>query len=482
MNKKQLLMIIAVILGLGAFAIYFQSDQLAGDTPEPEAVEVAGATLTEGEFSEKFEKALAIIEEQYVNEVSEDELLQGAIKGMLETLEDPYSVYMSKEEANQFTEALGSHFEGIGAEVMMTDGKVTIVTPMRESPAEQAGLQPNDKILKIDGETIEGLSLSEAVMQIRGEKGTTVTLTIERAGSSELLDIPVVRDAIPIETVHYEMIEKDSLNIGLIQISSFSADTADRFKEALESLESDGMEGLVIDVRGNPGGYLDQVEDIGKLIIPDKQPIVQIQDRNGEKMRVISTLEERKAYPIVGITDKSSASASEILAGALIEGGNYDVVGEQTFGKGTVQQTLALGDGSQLKLSVYRWLTAGGNDINGEGVMPTVEVKQPDYFYAAPLSIEDPLALDTMGEQVRNAQRMLKGIGFDTGREDGYFDEQTVKAVEEFQKSNDLKVTGQIDQETASVIQEVVVENVRDKENDAQFQAALDLIIKQATN
>ena len=147
---------------------------------------------------------------------------------------------------------------------------------------------------------------------------------------------------------------------------------------------------------------LNSVEDIGKLIIPEGQPIVQIEDRSGEKMRYISSLEERKPYPIVGLTDRASASASEILAAALIEAGEYDVVGETTFGKGTVQQTIPFEDGSELKLSLFKWLTSAGNDINGKGVEPTVEVLQPDYFYTAPLTGEGLLKRDMMGEQIKS--------------------------------------------------------------------------------
>ncbi|WP_066156863.1 S41 family peptidase [Halalkalibacter krulwichiae] len=482
MNKKQVLMIIAAVFVLGVFGFYFQSSPPSVKTDSTVADEKVEETLSSKELSAKFEKALSIIQEQYVEEVSEQELYEGAIEGMLRTLDDPYSVYMDQETATQFVESLGSHFEGIGAEVSMTNGKVTIVAPFRDSPAEKAGLQPNDKIIEIDGESIDGLSLYEAVLQIRGEKGTTVRLTVERAGVNELFEIPVERGLIPIETVRKDVIERDGQTYGLLEITSFSEDTADRFQEKLMELEEQGIDGLLIDVRGNPGGYLNAVEDIGKLIIPGGTPIVQIENREGEKIRYMSNLNETKPYPIIGITDGASASASEILAAALIEGGGYDVVGEKTFGKGTVQQTIKLGDGSELKLSLFKWLTSGGNDINGEGVKPTVEVRQPDYFYSAPLSVGDVGALreDMMSEQIKNAQLMLKGLGFEPGRDDGYYSEQTKQAVTAFQRDQDLDPTGEIDEETAALIQQEVVEQVRDRENDNQFQTALELLIKQA--
>lgn len=480
-----LVMVVVIAAIVGAVA-YLSNFGLAGDNVSSPQEETASsessppATLSDEEAFAKFQQAFQLIQDRYVDEVDEEKLLQGAIEGMLGTLDDPYSVYMDPETAAEFVQSLDSHFEGIGAEVSMTNGYVTIVAPFRESPAEKAGLQPNDRILEIDGESTEGLSLYEAVLKIRGEKGTTVDLMIERPGASNVVNITVERDEIPIETVHVHRFERNGLTIGMLEITSFSEDTADRFEEGLAQLEGEGIDGLIIDVRGNPGGYLNAVEDIGSLIIPEGEPIVQIQNRDGEKMRYLSTLKEEKPYPIVGLTDRGSASASEILAAALKEAGHYDVVGETTFGKGTVQQSIELGDGSEIKLSLFRWLTSDGNDINGVGVEPTVEVLQPDYFYTAPLSVEEPLELDMLNDQIEHAQMMLKGLGFEPGRTDGYFGEQTEKAVRAFQDSQELETTGVLDEETAIALQQSIVDLVRDQENDQQLRVALDLIVEQA--
>lgn len=473
MKRKQWLISIVIILAI--VAVY-----LAQGHVQTNHAFVDGTGARNDDELAKLERALEIIEEQYVEEVDRDTLIEGAIEGMLQKLDDPYSVYMDPETVERFVESLGSHFEGIGAEVSMQDGKVTIVAPFKESPAEKAGLLPNDKIIKIDGEPTEGLSLYEAVLKIRGEKGTTVRLTIERPGTNELFDVTVTRDEIPIETVRTDLIERDDKTFGLIEITSFSEETAKEFEKALNELEKQGIDGLLIDVRGNPGGYLDAVRDIGNLLIPKGKPIVQIENRHGEKVRYQSSLAEPKPYPIIGIADETSASASEILMAALIEAGHYDVVGETTFGKGTVQQSIQLGDGSELKLSLYRWLTSDGNNINGKGVEPTVKVKQPDYFYVPPLSIEEPLKREMMNEQIKSAQVMLKGIGLETGRTDGFFDEQTEKAVIAFQQSHDLPVTGEIDKETATKLQDKILEKIRAKENDRQLQTAIELLIEQA--
>ena len=442
-----------------------------------ETTEAPSNEATEVDFN-KIEQAFELISDRYVERVETSELIEGAIQGMIDTLEDPYSVYMDKETAKQFTQSLDASFEGIGAEVSMVDGKVTIVAPFKDSPAEKSGLKPNDQILSVDGKSIAGLDLYEAVLKIRGEKGTVVSLEVSRLGANEPLKIDVVRDEIPIETVYADVKEYQGEKIGYIEITSFAEDTAEDFKTQLSNLEKENIAGLVIDVRGNPGGYLQSVEEILKQLIPKGEPIVQIEDRNGEKQRIISTLKEAKDYPIITLIDKGSASASEILAGALKEAGGYDLVGETSFGKGTVQQAIPMGDGSNLKLTMFKWLTPDGNWIHEKGIEPTVQIMQPDYFYTNPLQIEEELTLDTNNEKVKNAQQMLKGLGFEPGREDGYFSTQTEVSVKAFQQANNLTVTGIIDTETAQALESKIIEKIRAEENDRQLQTAIKLLFQ----
>ncbi|WP_066175653.1 S41 family peptidase [Bacillus marinisedimentorum] len=429
---------------------------------------------------EKIEQTLDLISDRYVEEVDNDKLVEGAIQGMIDTLEDPYSVYMDKDTAHQFTQSLDSSFEGIGAEVSMVDGKVTIVAPFKDSPAEKAGLKPNDQILKVDGKSIAGLDLYEAVLKIRGEKGTTVTLEVNRPGVTGNLSIDVKRDEIPIETVYSDMIERDGKKIGILEVTSFSENTAADFKKELKKMEDEGIAGLVIDVRGNPGGYLESVEEMSRLIIPEDKPFVQIENRDGEKDRFFSTLKSKKEYPIVGLIDGGSASASEILAGALKEAGGYEIVGQKTFGKGTVQQAIPMEDGSNIKLTLFKWLTPDGNWIHKKGIEPTVEVKQPEYFYANPIQLKEGQVLeyDMNSEQVKNAQVMLKGLGFAPGRTDGYFNKQTETAVKAFQERNDLKADGKIDEKTSAKIQEKTVDSIKEQKNDLQLQTAVKMLLK----
>ncbi|MBO8157617.1 MAG: peptidoglycan-binding protein [Bacillaceae bacterium] len=427
----------------------------------------------------KVMQAYSIIKNNYVEEVDEKELIEGAIQGMLETLEDPYSVYMDKETVEQFNDAIESSFEGIGAEVSMVDGRVTIVAPIKDSPAEKAGLKPNDQILEVDGENIEGMDLYDAVLKIRGEKGTPVILTIKRPGVEELLEIEVIRDTIPLETVYTRTEEINGKTAGIIEITSFSERTAADFAKALKELEEEQqMDGLIIDVRGNPGGLFTSVENILSHFITEDHPYVQIEKKNGEKIPYYSSLKGEKDYPIVVLIDEGSASASEILAAAMNEAAGYPLVGVKTFGKGTVQQAIPMGDGSNIKLTIYKWLTPEGNWIHEKGIEPTIKVEQPDYFYANPIQLDEDLTRDMTGEQIANVQQMLKGLGYDPGRTDGYFGSKTEKAVKAFQQDHQIAATGIVDHKTAAALEQQVIEAVRSEDNDRQLKKALEVLFQ----
>ncbi|MFZ0474246.1 MAG: S41 family peptidase [Halobacillus sp.] len=492
-----LLMVLAVLLGAAGSYIgieYFakgaqessqteslaNADQNADNAGNTSGEEQNKATEDQSESVDlaKVEQAFSTIKENYVKEVDNDKLIEGAVQGMLDTLEDPYSVYMDQETMKQFNQSIESSFQGIGAEVSMVNDKVTIVAPIKGSPAEEAGLKPNDQILKVDGDSVEGLDLYEAVLKIRGEKGTEVTLKVDRPGVSEPVTIDIIRDDIPLETVYSNTKEVDGKKVGIIEITSFSEKTSEEFHETLTKLEKDNMDGLVIDVRGNPGGLFTDVQEILKEFIPDDKPIVQVEDRNGEKSRYFSDRKEKKDYPITVLMDEGSASASEILAATMNEAGGYDLVGTKSFGKGTVQQAIPMGDGSTIKLTLYKWLTPNGNWVHEKGVEPTIEVKQPSYFYTNPVEIKEELKYNDNNEKVKNIQKMLKGLGYEPGRTDGYFNQGTKSAVEAFQAENGLEATGDVDEKTGGKLEEAIVEEVRKEENDRQMDKAVEALFE----
>ena len=478
MNRKWVGIWMLVSLFVGAGGMYIGIQWIQGDSQEETYVKNNSSSFNDSEDLAKVRHAFNLIAHNYVEEIEEEVLVEGAIQGMLATLEDPYSVYMDAETARQFNETLKSSFEGIGTEVSMKDGKMVIIAPFKNSPAEKAGIKPNDQIVKVDGKSLEGMDLMDATLMIKGEKGTKVKLEIIREGRKEPLIIEVVRDKISQVTVHSKVKKMNGNRIGYVQITSFSEETAKEFKKQLSVLEEKGLDGLVLDVRGNPGGLLDSVEEILKELVTKQKPLYQIEERSGKKTRYFSALEQKKEYPIAVLTDGGSASASEILAGALKEAGNYPIIGEKTFGKGTVQQPVPMGDGSNIKLTLFKWLTPNGNWIHHTGVEPTVEVKQPAIFNTHPIQSKETLKQDMNSEHVKNAQQILAGVGYEPGREDGYFDAQTVIAVKAFQRQNKLEANGMIDKRTAAALEEAAREEMKREEKDAQLQHALRLLAK----
>lgn len=437
-----------------------------------------------GAYPEQFDKlrdAYNVIKREYIQDIPDQQLIEGAIKGMIETLEDPYSDYMDPKTAQEFNSSLDSTFQGIGAEVTLQNGRVTIVSPFKGSPAEKAGLRPNDQILSVNGESLEGLDLHEAVQKIRGPKGSKAVLEVLRPGVSEPMTVVCIRDDIPIETVYSEVITRGAVKYGKIEIAQFSADTAKHFAEQLAELEKQGIQGLLIDVRGNPGGYLLAVKEIGQQLIPNKATIVKVvyggKDKAEEEIR--STATEAKPYPIVVLIDKGSASASEILAGAMRDSGGYKLVGETSFGKGTVQNTVEMQDKSQIKLTIAKWLTPKGEWVHEKGIEPDVKVAQPAYFQATQLPLDKVLKRDMTGAEVKNLQVILEGLKLSPGRQDGYFDARTEQAVKQFQQARKLPVTGTVDQATAAALQEAILAEIRNPQNDTQLQKALDVLEQQ---
>ncbi|MED0676892.1 S41 family peptidase [Aneurinibacillus thermoaerophilus] len=474
-----LLVVVSTSIVTLAAAKFFGQGFGQNGTRVPEGQAASGQAVPQNPDFAKVYEAYQLIENTALEKQDKAKLIDGAIEGMVKTLDDPFSDYMNQKETKDFNSSLQSTFEGIGAEVTLKNDRVTIVSPIKGSPAEKAGLRPEDQILKVNGKSLQGMSLSDAVMHIRGPKGTKAELEIMRPGLSEPLRIVVIRDDIPIETVYSETIQRDGKTFGKLEITQFSQDTAKHFANELQKLEEKGIDGLIVDVRGNPGGLLDSVVEIGNLLVPDKGIILQIQYSDGKK-EVFRSEKGKAAYPIVVLTDKGSASASEILAAALQSSG-YKVVGTNTFGKGTVQNTMPLEDDSQLKITVAKWLTPDGTWIHKKGVIPDVKIEQPDYFKAVLLPDGVELKRDMTSSDVKNLQLILKGLGQAPGRMDGYFDARTEAAVKIFQNLHQLPMTGKVDKKTAGLMQEELIKRIRDPKNDLQLQAAIE-VLSQQTN
>ncbi|MFD4818118.1 lmo1851 family serine protease [Peribacillus butanolivorans] len=423
---------------------------------------------------EKLYSTYDTIKDNYYEEIDQDKLVDGAINGMIKSLDDPYSAYMDKKEASSFHESISSSFEGIGAEIQEQDGKIMVVSPIKGSPAEKAGIKPNDIILSVDGKSVEGLSSSEAVLKIRGEKGTKVELSISRAGESDPIDLTIKRDTIPIETVYSEMLDD---GVAKIQVTSFSEHTVQELETALNDMSKKDMKGLILDLRGNPGGLLDQAIDMASLFIPNGEVVLQVEDRSGKKEVFKSKNNGELKIPVVVLIDDGSASASEIVAAAVSESADIPLIGVKSFGKGTVQTAQDFDDGSNFKYTAAKWLTPEGNWIHKKGIKPDIKVNLPDYASLPYISPDKELKASDSSSEVKAAEEMLKAAGYNPGKIDGFFDEETTNAVKEFQKDQKVKETGIIKDDTTIKLMQVIREKIL--ENDTQVKKAVEVLKKE---
>lgn len=318
------------------------------------------------------------VEKKYVDldKVDKQKMVYGAIKGMVGAIDDAYTVFMDPEETKQFSDSLEGKLEGIGAELTVEEGKLVIVTPLRESPAEKAGLLPKDVVDKIDGVSAAELTLFEAIMKIRGTKGTTVTLSIIREGVDDPFEVSIVRDSIDIESVTVEKLDGE---ITYIAVNQFNDRTEDEFRKAISELILDQPKGMIIDLRFNGGGYLDIAVEMLSHLLPAHAPVVIIRER-GKEDEIIETNGNSKVLdiPLVVLVNDSSASASEIVAGAIQDHERGVVMGVKTFGKGSVQEVEAFTDGSSLRMTIAKWFTPDGRGIDKVGLMPDIVVEITD--------------------------------------------------------------------------------------------------------
>ncbi len=306
----------------------------------------------------------------YSDRFDAEKAMDLVLEALPNVLDDPYTQFMNADENDSFQDSIRGDFEGIGAYISEEKGEIVIVSPIKKTPAEKAGLQAGDVVLEINGESTEGLSLQEAVRRIKGPGGTTVTLIIKR-GSQEL-SIPIVRARVEVPSVEFEL-RKDG--VMYINIFQFSDKTESEFKKAIDTALSRYVSALVIDLRNNPGGLLSSVEDVTGHFVGKGKPIVQVEYRNVMQELLSAGDGVLSQYPIAVLINKGSASASEILAGALQDYGVATIIGVTSFGKGTVQEVLPFFDGSSFRYTVARWLTPKGKSIDKNGIVPDIEAE-----------------------------------------------------------------------------------------------------------
>jgi carboxyl-terminal processing protease len=321
-------------------------------------------------------RVLDLIERNYVEDVEPQKLTTGAIEGMLRTL-DPYSAYLTPERYREFEEGTSGEFGGVGIEISVKDDMLTVVAPLDDSPAQKAGIKPGDRITKINGLSTQGMSIHDAVRALRGPSGTTVTVTIKSAKDGSLRDFTLTRELIKTSSVKHELMEG---GFGYVRITSFQEKTSEELAKALGDLKSRGggkIEGLVLDLRNNPGGLLGEAVEVADKFIDDGL-IVSVRGRTKDQTIEYWASKEDppSTYPIVVLVNGGSASASEVVAEALQDQGRAVILGTKTFGKGSVQTIIKLEDGSGLKLTTARFYAPSGRSINEVGVVPDIIVTE----------------------------------------------------------------------------------------------------------
>lgn len=385
MNNQQQKNIVFLIIGLILIVLAFMAGSNSGERKAKESITINGVSITSKQF-EPFWKVWDIISEKYVAATTTDTQARiwGAISGLAASQNDPYTVFFPPEESKTFKSDISGNFEGVGMEIAIKDKVLTVVSPLKNSPAEKAGVKAGDRIIKINDTITNELTVEKAVKQIRGPRGTTVKIVIIREGASAPIEKTLTRDVIDIPTIEKEI----KSDIYVIRLFSFTSQSPELFRQAIREFLESGKHKLIIDLRGNPGGYLDAAWDISSWFLPIGKVIV-TEDFGGKGENkiykskgydVLNKFFANNPYQVAILVDAGSASASEIMAGALQEHKVAKLVGTKTFGKGSVQELIPITPETSLKVTIARWLTPLGHNLSHDGLVPdyVVEVTQKD--------------------------------------------------------------------------------------------------------
>ncbi len=479
-NKKTIiigLIIFAVLLIVTNLANYYYFSSRAistGVNGEPRTIirYEQRPSYDDREGADIIWEAIDSIRDNYFYPVEVEDLVQGAVKGMIDQIGDPHVRFYDPEGLEEFlTETRGS-YGGIGVRIIEANGYVVVFETFPGTPAERSGLSPGDRIIKADGNELTDQGLNYAVDNLRGPSDTTVEVVIQRPGADEPIELTVGRAEIQVSTVASEMLED---GLGYIKISSFDGNTGNEFAEHFKSMEQMGLDkGLILDLRNNPGGLVDQVVKVGEHLVPEGE-IVRLVGRDNEVQRTYYSSAAKKPYPIIVLINEESASAAELLAGALQDRDAAVLVGQTTFGKASVQQLENMSGGNAIMLTVAKYFTPSGHDIDKYGIEPDFEIDMPEilrYFrYFHPGSLES----GDYGQDVEMLQMMLEQLGIRI-EVTGYFDEQTKQALVYFQESAGISLSGVFDDKTWVELREAL--DIAARQNDEQLNFAIELLQK----
>ncbi|MDW7661196.1 MAG: S41 family peptidase [Bacillota bacterium] len=426
-------------------------------------------TTSDEDYKAYMDFMMETIKDSYYKDVNTQSLIEGAYKGIFDAL-DPYSTYFTPSEYEDFNTSIEGEFGGIGASI--TEGKngyVEVVAPLKGTPAEKAGLLPGDMITKINGEDAAGFTTEKAVTLIRGEIGTPVTLEITRPGSSEPFDVTIVRALIVVKSVEYEILEN---GMGYIKLSDFSQKTNSEFDTAMAHMVNNNVKKLIVDVRNNPGGLLNTAIYVSDYFVPKGKEIVSI-DYKGTNDRTYRASREKAPVDVAVLINGGSASASEIFAGSIQQTGSGLIIGEDSYGKGTVQSILPLNNGGGLKVTIAEYKLAGDYKVDTVGIIPDINVeslRNTDMTTLAPIYPDR----GTTSLNVYAAQQRLAALGYDI-EADGSFGPISMAVVKRFQADQGIAVTGTLDRNTIETLNSAVIKGSTGRD-DVQLMKAIEAL------
>lgn len=430
------------------------------------------------------DEAYSLIKENSVYGTSEGTLVEGALRGMTNAIKDPYSTYYTEKEAALHRQTLAGHRVGIGIEITEKNGKFIVVAPVKSSPAEKAGIRPFDEIVQVDDVRVDGKTIGELMQLIQGEAGKKVTLVLYRPSTDRHIKMTMERAEINNQSVTAKVMKMEKYNIGYISISMFGEKTAEEWIKTTKQLVSQNVDGIVVDLRDNPGGYLHSVAAVVSTIEKSGEIYAYMQDGKGVLQALkTTTIEDEEMYvkkmksiPVLVLQNEGSASASEVMVGALKSWKRALVIGTKSFGKGTVQKSWDLPNGGEIKLSTNKWLTPTREWIHGKGIVADVEATQHPLFAMEIIPLRGDFGEGDFSEEIAYTQKVLNGLGYNIARTDGFFDEATAEAVERFRTQHELKSGRHMDDVFFESIREQVVTYKEDVEHDLQLKMGLSVM------
>lgn len=452
MKKRtvKILIFILVVSNLLTFRITREAYRWVALTPPAVSGRNNGGDRIPEELK-PFVETFNILVQRHLDEVPKEELVNAAIRGMVDSLDDPQTSFLDANHWEKMMVKIDGSFSGIGIEINSVDEYITVIAPIKNTPGERAGLLPGDRIVTVDGATLVGATTMEAVKLLRGAVGSEVTLTVERDGLPAPLTFKITRGNVAMPSVFSEMLDE---KIGYIKITTFNEHTGNDFREALLLLETQGMKGLILDLRDNLGGLLNEAIAVGRELLP-AGPITHVADRQGVIQRTYSSFGVQKPYPIVVLVNGGSASAAEIIAGAFQDTGAGVLVGTKTYGKATVQQMERLSNSAGLRYTVAKYQTPNGRDINDKGLEPDVVVELPEEFMLFHHRITKDLKPGDEEMLVTFLQKILIALKYDVA-ETGIYDRATERAVRAFQRKHGLATSGVANAETRSKLEQEI--------------------------